>query len=339
MRWTAVPPGVARTIAISGVLLATTVLPAGTASAATVTATIRLPSGAGEIIAAFGSIWSANFTAGSVSQIDPGTNRVMATIATGGQPGYLREAAGAIWVTESGTSDGGDGHTVLRIDPATDRVTTRVRVGSLPEGMAPAGGRLWVANHHSGTLSAINPASGRVVRTVPLVKVPVAHAPQLVLRSTGQGVAGTARTLWVGVPVFSGVVRVNPVTGRVLSIISVPLSNAACGGLAADTSSVFVSSGGCGASVVHIDSHTGRVTKTVVLPVPPGGGVSDPVLYGHGGAWVVAGNTLVRLNAAGAKVSQATLRIPVKAPYGLLAAAGSLWLTSFDNSNLYRVQP
>lgn len=339
MSRTAIPHGLAHGIAAAGVLLGTLFASVAIASAASVTATIPLPTGAGQITAAFGSIWSANVLAGSVSRVNPSTNRVTATIHTGGQPGYLRVAAGAIWVTESGTTSGGDGHTVIRIDPVTNRVTERVRVGALPEGMAVAGGRLWVANHHSGTLSAINPTSGSVVRTVALVRVPLAHPPRLLFRSTGQAVAGTPTALWVGVPVFNGVVHLNPVTGRILSITPVALSNGACGGLAANASSVFVSAGGCGASVVHIDAHTGRVTRTVALPVPPGGGVSDPLLTGDGGAWVVAGHTLAHLNAAGASVSRTELPIPVTAPYGLLSAAGSLWLTSFNNSNLYRIQP
>lgn len=339
MRRTAIPPGVARGIATAGVLLAALMSDAAIASAATVTATIRLPNGAGEMTAAFGSIWTANFFAGSVSRIDPSTNRVISTIHTGGQPGYMTVSPGAVWVTESGSTSGGDGHTVVRIDPATNRVTARIRVGALPEGIAMAGSLLWVANHHSGTLSALNPTSGRVVDTVAVVKVPLAHPPSLLFRSTGQGVAGTPTALWVGVPIFNGVMRLNPATGRIVSITPVDLSNGACGGLAADANSVFVSAGGCGDSVVHIDAHTDRVTRTMSLPVPPGGGVSDPVLTGDGGAWVVAGHTLTHLNAAGASVSETALPIPIKAPNGLLSAAGSLWLTSFDNSNLYRVQP
>jgi YVTN family beta-propeller protein len=336
---TAIPPRVARGIAKASVVLAAALGTPGIASAATVTATIRLPKGAGELTAAFGSIWSVNFDSGSVSRIDPATNRVVATIKTWGQPGYLRAAAGALWVSESGSATGQDGHSVVRIDPGTDRVTARVRVGALPEGIALVGGRLWVGNHHSGTLSVINPLTARVVRTVTVVKVPVAHPPRVIIRSTLQSVTASRTALWAGVPVFNGVDRLNPTTGRIVAVIPVPLSNGACGGMAADANSVFVSSGGCGASVVHIDPHTNRVTRTVSLPVPPGGGVGDPALTGDGGAWVVAGKTLVRLNASGASVSQAPLPLDITAPNGLLFTGGSLWLTSSDNSNLYRVQP
>jgi YVTN family beta-propeller protein len=335
----AAPPGLRRSVAVAGVLLAVLMVNPASASAATVTATIALPRGAGELTAAFGSIWSADFDSGSVSRVDPSTNHVVSTIHTGGQPGNITAAAGSIWVTETGAGGFRDGHTLLRIDPATNRVTSRIRVGALPEGIALAGGLLWVANHHSGTLSAINPTTGSIIRTARVVKVPLSPPPNLLLRSTGQGVAGTPTALWVGVPIFNGVVRLNPATGHVASVTRVPLSNAACGGLAADADSVFVSAGGCGRSVVHIDASTGRVTRTVSLPVPPGGGVSDPALTADGGAWVLGGRTLARLSATGARISQTALPLHITAPYGLLAAAGSLWLTSFDNSNLYRVQP
>jgi YVTN family beta-propeller protein len=339
MRNNDVPHGAARPIRLVSAFLAALLIAASTAAAAEITATIPLPRGAGELTNAFGSIWSANSVSDSISRVDPSTNRVIATIRTGGQPGYMTAAAGALWVTQTETANGRDGHTVLRLDPLTNRITARVRVQALPEGVTLAGDRLWVGNHHAGTLSVINPITGRVARTVPVVSVPVHHTSSLVIRSTVQSLAASATALWAGVPAFSGVVRLNPLTGRVAATIPIPSANAACGGLAASATSVFVSSGGCGASVVRIDAHTDRVTHTTRLPVPPGGGVSDPVVTLDGGAWAVAGHTLVRLNSSGVSVSQTPLPLDIRAPYGLAFSAEALWLTSFDNSNLYRVQP
>ncbi len=46
---------------------------------------------------------------------------------------------------------------VERIDPASGRVTRTVRVGVEPREIIEAAGRLWVANQGSGTVSRISP--------------------------------------------------------------------------------------------------------------------------------------------------------------------------------------
>jgi YVTN family beta-propeller protein len=192
--------------------------------AASITARIPLPAGAGELAAGFGSIWSVNFNSASVSRIDPATDRVLATIPTHGPaPGDIAITAGAVWVSEGGDNNSPDGHTVVRIDPVTNRVTGRIRVGALPEGIVFDDGSLWVGNHHSGALSRIDPTAGRVSGTTRVVRVPLRHEPALVLRSSPQGLAAGPGAIWAGVPVFNGVVRVNPTTGRIVAVVPVDL--------------------------------------------------------------------------------------------------------------------
>ena len=50
------------------------------------------------LVAGGGSIWVANHDDGTVSRIDPRTNRVAATIRVGGQPWGLAYGAGSLWV-------------------------------------------------------------------------------------------------------------------------------------------------------------------------------------------------------------------------------------------------
>lgn len=328
-------------LAIAALAIGLACLAPAPALAARVTATIPLPKGAGELAAGFGSVWSANFDSSTVSRIDPTTDRVIATIHTHGPaPGYITTGAGAVWVTESGDNNSPDGHTVARIDPATDRITARIRVGALPSGVLVIDGSVWVANHHSGTLSIIDPATNRLSKTVGIVRVPVEPQPELLLRSSPRTLAISAGAIWTGVPVADAVLRVSPLTGRIRAVVAVdPYENGACGDLAADANSVFVSAGFCGTDIVTINAHSSQVRRSVKLPVPPGGSMSNPVATGDGGAWVVAGRTLVSLDDRGRIRSTSTLPLDISTPVGLLETAGSLWLTTGDQSDLFRVQP
>src|SRR5579875_3198107 len=118
-----------------------------------VLAQIRVGAYPDGIIAAFGSLWTANLNAGSVSRIDPATRQVTATIS-------LLAADGAIWAADY------DGATVTRIDPAAGRVTGRIGVGPKPVSLLLARGLLWVFNQGNDTASVVDPHTVRVVRTV-----------------------------------------------------------------------------------------------------------------------------------------------------------------------------
>jgi YVTN family beta-propeller protein len=62
-----------------------------------------------------------------------------------------------VWVT----ADNG----VSRIEPFTSSVTT-LQVGRAPKGVAYGAGAVWVANGGDGTVSRIDPATGRLVATI-----------------------------------------------------------------------------------------------------------------------------------------------------------------------------
>jgi YVTN family beta-propeller protein len=46
-----------------------------------------------------GSVWVANSYSGTISRIDPATNRVVATIRVGYEPTHFAFARGKVWVT------------------------------------------------------------------------------------------------------------------------------------------------------------------------------------------------------------------------------------------------
>jgi YVTN family beta-propeller protein len=55
--------------------------------------------GAGGIAIGEGSVWVCNYVAGTVSRIDPKTNKVVATIKVGKSPASVAATKDRIWVT------------------------------------------------------------------------------------------------------------------------------------------------------------------------------------------------------------------------------------------------
>ena len=55
-------------------------------------------------IDAAGRVWIPNKGDGTVSQIDPATNRVVETVQVGGSPFVLNEAYGDVWAPDSTSS-------------------------------------------------------------------------------------------------------------------------------------------------------------------------------------------------------------------------------------------
>jgi streptogramin lyase len=118
----------------------------------------HIPVGAGsyEPVVAFGRVWVSNRNGASISEIDPATNRVVATVATPGmQPGGLVEAGGALWVG----NDSGGATELARLDPRSRRLTP-VPGASRPSFVAAAAGRVWVASEDEGTVQAYDPVTG-----------------------------------------------------------------------------------------------------------------------------------------------------------------------------------
>jgi YVTN family beta-propeller protein len=96
----------------------------------------------------------SNYADGSVSRINPETNKVVATIAlpTGGPQG-MAFAAGAMWVASSLIN------VVYRIDPKTNKVTGQIEVGAGPRTPVLAGGQLWLTTFDDHKLTRLELSS------------------------------------------------------------------------------------------------------------------------------------------------------------------------------------
>lgn len=148
-----------------------------------------------------GSAWVANNDDDTVVRLDAATGRVVGRpIPVGDEPFAIATGAGSVWTYNL------DG-TVTRIDARTMRAAGEpIVVGPRSDlgGVAFVAGRVWVTEGVEDTLSAIDPASNRVVGR----PLQVGDAPW--------GVTGDGNVVWVANSGDGTVVRVDASTARMI---------------------------------------------------------------------------------------------------------------------------
>jgi YVTN family beta-propeller protein len=270
-------------------------------------------------IGAFGSLWVANYGSGTLSRVDPETNRVTGTVKVGAGPCGLAAGAGSIWVDGYGTdrvervdprtlkrtrsipsgpavwdvafdgryvwADDNTNGTVVRIDPRRDKVVRRFRTGGNPTGLAIAAGSLWVGSN--GPLDRrffrISLSTGRITRISPGCARPAYFA------------VATAGDVWVtcvGDTVSKGLaLRVDPDTNRVVARVRVGVNP---GDGAIDTEGRIWIPNKADGTVTRIDPASNRVAETVRV-----GGAPFVTNEAFGDVWAPdnTGNTVARLHA------------------------------------------
>jgi YVTN family beta-propeller protein len=239
---------------------------------------LRVPADAEAIAVGEGALWVARVAPGDLAtphkdrviRIDLATGRVVATITVGRAPLDLAATPGAVWVPNAG----GGGDSVARIDPQTNRLAGRpVVTGASPQSLAVGGGSLWVANHDAGTVTRIDPASGKVVADIPVPSEP-------------HRVAYGAGAAWVGNWHDNSVSRIDPHTNRVVGS-PIPIGFHHAGNLVVGAGDLWVTSdyrvdaAAEDVVVVRIDPHSNRAVETIAV-----GGHPIDVAAAGGAVWV-----------------------------------------------------
>ena len=209
----------------------------------------QAPVGFGQYVAAGeGAIWTSNINAGSVSRIDPGTNRVVATIP--------------VWPTNSC----GPG-------PSTSC--------SSPTAIAFAAGAVWVVLHHEWKVVRIDPATNTVVATISLGSGLPEDGPQEL--TAANGVVYVGGSSGHGGP--AALERIDPATNTVTPVIDAANG---CDAKAATGTHVWLAVGdtGCGpglaGSLLDIDTVSKSVVGSVALAGSP-----YAVAAGWGSVWAL----------------------------------------------------
>ena len=157
----------------------------------TVLRTVPVHASTRRLVAAGGALfaWGTTGNGSIVVRVDPATGQVGPSTRVDGVSD-LAFAGGLLWVARG--ARGTDNQPVttpslLALDPATLAVRHTVPTTDLPGHLAVAGGRLWVAGMHG--LTAVDPATGRMVRTVPVDNPGAANGGLIDIAASADGTA------------------------------------------------------------------------------------------------------------------------------------------------------
>ena len=151
--------------------------------------------------------WTANLTAGSVTQIDLSTGKPARTVASGkGTEGIaLNPDGGSLWVSVRGEDQ------LMELDPATLNIRRRIKVGAFPLRVAvhPDGDRVVTSNLMDGSISVVDIATGQVERTIQVAGTEAAQQVTLIFNARGD-------RLYVAETQLSKIAEIDFASGRVL---------------------------------------------------------------------------------------------------------------------------
>ena len=195
----------------------------------------------------------------------------------------------------------------------------RLSLGKTADWVLPTGDAVWVASTGPFAAHRIDPATNRVIATVPLPGEACA------------GLAVAAGSLWAPlcgkVPALA---RIDLATNQLAEVLG-PGPAAAEGGIASDGESLWMVTDAKGA-LVRIDARSGRVTQTV--RIPPG---SYNPLYSDGVVWVT-GHETGEVTAVDAPTGRIVATVPVGAgPRFLTAGGGAVWILLQGTGEVVRI--
>lgn len=195
--------------------------------------------------------------------------------------------------------------------------TVAIHVGAQPTSMAYGAGSLWTANYGGGTVSRIDPAHHRVVKTIRVGVTPAA-------------ITFGAGAVWVGDFGAPAVYRIDPASNTITATIRLD-SNV--GGLAsrARDGSVWVSEYDSGA-VDRIDPKTNMVTQRT-----PVGGKAEAIAFATGKVWVTNNAGYVTpVDGSGKGGRRIRVAHDVDA---IVSTPRGLWVATYDGGVVARIDP
>jgi streptogramin lyase len=258
-------------------------------------------------VAAYGSIWVAN-DGGTLVRINPRTNRVTKRIRTGRGSCSLTAGAGALWIANYKQG-------LIRVLP-TGRVK-RLRVGAVPFDVLVAFDRVWVTAWGAGEVVLVDPHKIRVVR-----RIAVGPKPSGLIARNG--------SVWVGFGRGSSIARIDPKTG---SSRRFEVGESGPGWFVAGTKDLWIQAEG--GHLVHVDPTNGRDLAHLQFGKTLAQGATAP----DGSIWMPdkEQSLVFRINPKGPAVTGSFGAGP--GAYISLRAYGSMWVTSYAGSDVWRFEP
>lgn len=257
-------------------------------------------------------VWVSNAPKNSVSRLDPKTNKVLATITVGKEPGSgLVTGFGSLWVPNCG-----DG-TISRIDLAKGEVTATFRcpVADSEGGLASGAGSVWVVKDSGDKLVRIDPAKNEIAAEIPIAAGSVAVA-------FGEG------AVWITSPLKSVLTRVDPATNALVETIPVGPKPRF---LTVGAGSIWTLNQGDG-SLSRVDARTNELVATIEAGIPGGGG---EIAFGEGSIWATVWEyPITRIDPATNTVVQ---QFTGAGGDSIRVGHGSVWLSNVRMGNVWRL--
>ena len=164
---------------------------------------IKVADGDGRIATAVGSVWAITDRKGVLSRIDPDTNKSVAEIYVAAGATAVVFGENALWITsETGPSTPLRAGRLTRVNPHNNEIVEVIEVGPQPGRVAVGEGGVWTLNRGNGSVSRVDPATNKVVATIP------AGAGV-----TGGEIAAGAGSVWISAPGVP-LIRIDPRTNR-----------------------------------------------------------------------------------------------------------------------------
>jgi streptogramin lyase len=255
-----------------------------------------------DVVEALGSIWTANIHSNDVRRFDPTTLDQIVRIPAGTGPAWFAVTDDALWVTNQ------TGSGLVRIDPATNTVVAAVGDAQPCGPTVLAFGDLWASACDDNVTLRIDPSTNELLSVIP---TPGYRWLALV---DGRLITGSPATL----------AEIDPTTEALIDL------NLCCGDIiGSDGQTIWLNRS---TDVVRMDPADGTIVATF-----PYANAGFPTFV-EGRAWLtVTGVGVIEIDLASNDVLR-TIPIPGSQ---LLAreAVGSLWVTSFETSQLLRIEP
>ena len=256
-------------------------------------------------VAAFDSVWVAN-DGGTLVRINPKTNRVVRRIRVGAGACSLAASRNALWIANYKRG-------LTRVTPR-GRVKT-IDVGATPFDVLVAYGRVWVSAWEAGELAVVDPATLKVVRRIDVGPRPV-------------GLAARNGTVWVGFGRdATAIARVNPLTFRVNRV---EIGVRAPGWFVTGTKDLWIQAND--GDLVHFDP----ISRRVLAHLQVGGTLAQGATAPDGTIWMPdkERSVVYRVDPKRERVLGSFPAGP--GAYVALRAYGSMWVTSYAGSDVWR---
>lgn len=269
----------------------------------------------------FDAVWAVGHHDDVLRKIDARTGRVLGRWPVAGfQSGVPLAAAGSVWVPSAAEQ-------LVRFDPGPRTVDARIPVQGAKIAFAYLS--LWETTR-SHRLDRIDIRKNKIIQSIRLAPGANNWDDEL---AVGEG------AVWVGVADKAMLVRIDPQTNERVALIT-GFGNTDSGmPLAVDQNAVWVLRMlGGQETLFRIDPGTNRIAKRI--PIGPANGTSPTGTITTGGGYVWTGNwnrTVSKIDPRTNRVV-ATYTLPNN-PQNVTYGDGSLWVDSYDASNVWRIDP